>query len=224
MIDGKLYVFPDLGSNIQGLRAPDMLIAFGAVPEACVHRNDYVIAEQGKLPDFVLEVASRSTGCMDVEEKPADYAALGIPECWCFDQTGEHYGVRLAGDRYEPIQIMDLPDGGLEGCSEALNLTLRWGGGTADMIRPRAGHGHHVPGQDATHHGGGAARSAEAERRMVSARQARLEAERQAEEARQARLEVKHQTEVERPAWLETERTKMKRIRQLEDKLGRSRS
>ena len=44
----------------------------------------------------------------DVRDKPADYAALGIPEYWRFDETGESHGTRLAGDRlvgdrYEPI-------------------------------------------------------------------------------------------------------------------------
>lgn len=132
VIDGKLYVSPDIVSNIKGLRAPDMLIAFGTDPEACARCNAYVIAEQGKLPDFVMEVASRSTGYIDVAERPADYAALDIPEYWRFDETGEHYGVRLVGDRlvgdrYEPIEIVDLPDGGLEGYSEALDLKLRSG-------------------------------------------------------------------------------------------------
>ena len=39
------------------------------------------------------------------------YAALGIPEYWRFDETGNYHGVRLAGDRlvngqYQPIDIV----------------------------------------------------------------------------------------------------------------------
>ncbi|MXZ26160.1 MAG: Uma2 family endonuclease [Caldilineaceae bacterium SB0665_bin_21] len=77
--------------------APDILIAFDADPEVCARHNAYIFAEQG--PDFVLEVASRSTGHIDVEDKPADYAAPGIPEHWRFDETGESHGARLTGDR-----------------------------------------------------------------------------------------------------------------------------
>ena len=41
-----------------------------------------------------------------------DYAAFGIPEYWRFDETGEHYGDRLVGERlvdgvYEPIEIVN---------------------------------------------------------------------------------------------------------------------
>lgn len=132
MIDKTVYVSPDSLSSIKGLRVPDMLIACDADPEACARRNAYVITEQGKSPDFVLEVASRSTGHVDVQDKPADYAVLGIPEYWCFDETGESHGARLAGnrlvgDRNEPVEIMELPDGSLEDCGEVLDLKERVG-------------------------------------------------------------------------------------------------
>ena len=78
--------------------APDILIAFDADPEACARRNAYIFAEQGP-PDFVLKVASRSTGHIDVQGKPADYAAPGIPEYWRFAETGASHGARLTGDR-----------------------------------------------------------------------------------------------------------------------------
>ena len=41
---------------------PGLLIAMGADPEAYRENNGYIISEQGKPPDFVLEIASRSTG------------------------------------------------------------------------------------------------------------------------------------------------------------------
>ncbi len=96
-------------------------------PEDCARRNACVIAEQGKPPHFALEVASCSTGHMDVQDKPAGYAVLGIPEYWRFDETGESHGTRLAGDRlsgdcYGPIEIMKLPDDSLEVYCKALDL------------------------------------------------------------------------------------------------------
>ena len=44
-----------------GVKYPDLLIAFDVDPEAYQSSNAYVISEQGKPPDFVLEIASRGT-------------------------------------------------------------------------------------------------------------------------------------------------------------------
>ena len=65
-------------------------------PTAYYRRNAYVISELGKPPDFVLEIASRSAGRQDHRAKRRDYAALGIPEYWRFDETGRYQGTRLA--------------------------------------------------------------------------------------------------------------------------------
>ena len=124
-----------------GVRYPDLLVAFGVYPEAYRRSNAYVILEQGKPPDFVLEVASRSTGRVDVTDKRRDYAGLGIGEYWRFDETGEYHGVKLAGDRlvdgqYVPVEIETLPDGVLQGYSPVLNLYLRWAGGELAFCDP----------------------------------------------------------------------------------------
>ena len=115
-------------------RRPDLLIAFNVSPEDYRASNGYIISEQGKPPDFVLEVASESTANIDTGAKRDDYAALGIPEYWRFDETGQYHGARLAGDRlvegrYEPIPIEELTDGSLRGYSPTLNLNLRWENG-----------------------------------------------------------------------------------------------
>ena len=112
-------------------RRPDLLVAFNVDPAAYEASNGYVVSEQGKPPDFVLEVASESTASTDTGPKRQDYAALRIPEYWRFDETGQHHGARLAGDvlighQYQPIAIETLPDGSLQGYSAALNLILRW--------------------------------------------------------------------------------------------------
>ena len=69
-----------------GLRYPDLLIAFDVNPELYRRRRAYVIEDQGKPPDFVMEVASPSTRRVDSTTKRIDYAALGIPEYWRFDE------------------------------------------------------------------------------------------------------------------------------------------
>ena len=59
-------------------RSPDLLVAFGVDPELYYQSNGYIISEQGKPPDFVLEVASESTAEIDLGVKRDDYAAFGI--------------------------------------------------------------------------------------------------------------------------------------------------
>ena len=122
-------------------RRPDLLIAFDVSPEDYKASNGYVISEQGKPPDFVLEVASGSTAEVDTGAKREDYAALGILEYWRFDETGEHHGARLAGDRlagqeYEPIPIEEVGPSVLQGYSAVLGLLLRWEQGTLVWIDP----------------------------------------------------------------------------------------
>ena len=122
-------------------RVPGLLIAFDVDPELYRADNGYIVQAQGKSPDFVLEVASWSTGSEDTGPKRDDYAALGILEYWRFDATGEFHGTRLAGDRlvdgaYQPIPIERLEDGSLQGYSAALNLNLRWEHGQLGWYDP----------------------------------------------------------------------------------------
>ena len=116
----------------EGIRYPDLLISFNARPELIIPRNGYLIPEQGKPPDFVLEVGSDSTGRIDEGLKRRDYARFRVPEYWRFDPSGGEFhsthlaGDRLVGDEYEPIAIERTAGGHFRGHSEALNLDLCW--------------------------------------------------------------------------------------------------
>lgn len=131
-------------ADMTGVPYPDLMVALTADPVLYEAHNGYVISEQGNPPDFVLEVASRSTGRRDTIDKRVIYAGLGIPEYWRFDETGHYHGARLAGDRlvdgrYEPIRINELPDGSLQGHSAVLNLNLRWTNGQLGWHDPDTG-------------------------------------------------------------------------------------
>ena len=121
-----------------------MLISFNANPALYRQDNSYVISRQGNPPGLVMEIASRRTGEIDVEDKPARYAALGIPEYWRFDETSEFHGTRLAGDRlvegrYEPIDIEEVEEGVLQGYSVVLNILIRWEHGQLRWNDPETG-------------------------------------------------------------------------------------
>ena len=122
-------------------RRPDLLIAFDVSPEDYRASNGYIVSEQGKPPDFVMEVASPSTAEVDTGDKRDDYAFLGIPEYWRFDETGDDHGSRLAGDRlegeaYQPMAIEEIRPDVLQGYSPALNLIIRWDHGRLVWIDP----------------------------------------------------------------------------------------
>ena len=118
----------------RGAPAPDCIVAFNlpVPPAEIIAANGYIISEVGKPPDFVLEVASRSTGRRDYTVKRILYATYGVVEYWRFDPTGgDFHDAALAGDRlvngeYRPIRIYRMAGGGFRGYSAALDLELRW--------------------------------------------------------------------------------------------------
>ena len=123
---------------------PDCVVAFAVDPAAIFERNGYVISEVGKPPDFVLEVASESTGRRDYTAKRAIYAEYGVAEYWRFDRTGGQYHDRpLSGDhlvngRYEPIPLDTGADGVIRGYSPVLGLELHWDAGQLRFYDPTA--------------------------------------------------------------------------------------
>lgn len=145
VITSEAYISREPTSERLGLMAPDLLIAFNVDTNAVSEHNGYVISEQGKPPDFVLEIASPSTGRRDVTVKRDGYAALGIPEYWRFDPSGgEHHGAALGGDRlvagvYQPISIERIDDQTFQGYSAVLNLILRWEGSSLGWYDPNTG-------------------------------------------------------------------------------------
>ena len=144
LVAGERYITREPGAPAEERMAPDLLVAFNADPQAYRDDNGYVISEQGKPPDFVMEIASRSTGRKDVEDKRPAYAALGIPEYWRFDQTGDFHGTWLAGDqlvegRYEPVPIETVAEGVLQGYSTVLDLFIRWEHGELRWHDPATG-------------------------------------------------------------------------------------
>ena len=141
IVSGERYIVPEPGTPAIQRVYPDMLVSFNADPHLYRQDNGYVISRQGKPPDLVLEIASRSTGNNDVDDKPAKYAALGISEYWRFDETGCFHHTNLAGDRlvdgvYQPIHIDALADGTLRGYSTALNLIFEWHDGQLNWFDP----------------------------------------------------------------------------------------
>ena len=111
---------------------PDLIVAFDIDTQEVIRRYGYSIQDIGKPPDFVLEVASPTTGVRDYTHKRAMYAEFGIPEYWRFDHTGgEYHDAALAGDRlgidgYDPIEIETAGARLFRGHSDVLGLDICW--------------------------------------------------------------------------------------------------
>ena len=96
-------------------------------------RQTYKLWEEPKAPDFVLDVAAAAADRdRDWRGKPGGYAAIGVPEYWRFDPTGQHFEPRLQGFRRQADGYVALP-ANREGSaitirSEALDLDLHFDG------------------------------------------------------------------------------------------------
>ncbi len=169
-VAGDMFLYYEEG-NPQASVAPDSFVVRGVADK---QRRTYKIWEEGRGPDVVFEITSRSTRRDDMETKRALYANLGVAEYYIFDPEGDYlepplwafhldtaqspaaYVRRLDEAIYSPIL-------GLEILVEKNRLRLR---------DPRSGEKLLWP-QEAL-----AARRAEAEaRRAAEAEAARLRAE-----------------------------------------------
>ena len=144
LVEADRWIIAEPGTFRELACYPDLLVAFDADPAAYEASNGYIISEQGKPPDFVLEVASASTADTDIGAKRDDYARMLMPEYWRFDKTGQYHGTRLAGERlvngvYVPIDIEELSEDVLQGYSDVLGLYLRWERGELGWYDPATG-------------------------------------------------------------------------------------
>ena len=134
--------------------APDALIALGVTREDAGEDESYFVERLGKPPDFVMEIASRSTHRVDLEAKPPVYAQIGVSEYWLLDPFGGRYygfplrGMRLIDGEYVEIEMEELEDGALRGHSEVLDLDLYWMDGDFRIRDPSTGRWLVLPTQD----------------------------------------------------------------------------
>jgi Uma2 family endonuclease len=108
--------------------SPDIFVVFGTSKE---DRVSYTVWEEdGKVPDFVLEITSKGTVTKDRKQNPLIYRDLGVKEYFQYDPSGGYLkpnslqGLRLENGKYEPVSILTLPDNTLSLHSEVLGLDL----------------------------------------------------------------------------------------------------
>jgi Uma2 family endonuclease len=124
-VSGNLLMYYEEGNNKVRV-APDIFVVFGTTKH---HRSSYLLWQEAKAPDFVMEVASPSTYQTDQGPKSDLYAGLGVSEYWLCDPTGAYFkpslqGFRLVEGRYEPVPHATRSDGTLTARSAVLGLEL----------------------------------------------------------------------------------------------------
>ena len=143
---GEVPIAWEVAGGRAGVRIPDLLIAFRILRARVIEQKGYSIREQGKPPDFVLEVASDHTARNDEIVKLLDYAAFGITEYWLFDPDwGRRYAAGLIGwrwenGRYVPIMIIRYAPGMYYGWSAVLGLYVCWEHGRLRWYDPAVGY------------------------------------------------------------------------------------
>ena len=125
-VSGNLLIYYEEGDPDLSV-SPDVFVALG-VPKG--ERRSYFVWKEGKAPDFVVEITSRSTKGEDQGTKRGVYAYLGVREYFQYDPTGDYLRPALQGDRlseghYVPMPSTYHPDGALFLRSELLNIELR---------------------------------------------------------------------------------------------------
>ena len=105
--------------------SPDVYVAFGVANR---HRSSYVVWEEGKPPDFVLEVASPSSRQRDENEKRDAYAKMDVPEYFLYDPHGQLKpplsGFELRDGEYRQLPEETFAEGVVGVRSKLLGLCL----------------------------------------------------------------------------------------------------
>jgi Uma2 family endonuclease len=208
-VSGDLLIYYEQGNNEVSV-APDVFVVFG-VPKR--QRPTYKMWEEGKGPDVVIEITSRSTRRRDEYEKPSIYYRMGVQEYFQYDPTGDYLTPALRGRRmgipgggYEPIPPLSHNGGVLALPSRVLHLELHLEGQRLRLYDPvaksyllpydeaEAGRRHAIAATQAAE---AKAQQEEEARRIVEVALEQIEAKYHTSEEERKRAEAEAQREAE---------------------------
>ncbi len=184
-VSGNILLYYEEG-NPQVHISPDVLVTLG-IPKG--PREIYKLWAEGKAPDFIIEVTSKTTRLRDVGVKKGLYEALGVQEYLLFDPRAEYLDppfqvFRREGKHFVPV----LAPENRGYCSPLLGLTFRVVDGELRVFETASGR--------------------MLLNRAEQARQARQEAERADQEARRADQEASRAEQEGRRAEEEADRAR----------------
>jgi Uma2 family endonuclease len=193
-IGGNMFVHYERGNRNRHV-SPDVFVVRGVPKVVQPPRRNFLVWEEGRAPDFVVEVTSKTTKQEDLVEKRAIYQdRLRVKEYFLFDPYREYLepplqGFRRVSGQFRPIKPVDgrLP-------SKVLGLHLEPHGDLLRLYDPATGRWLPTPPEVlAAKNEEEAARLREAEARRQEAearRKAEAEVERLQKELEQLRREL----------------------------------
>ncbi|MBI2193682.1 MAG: Uma2 family endonuclease [Planctomycetes bacterium] len=191
-VGANMFLYYEKG-NPHAVCSPDVFVALGV---SARDRDVFKTWEDGKAPDVVIELTSKSTKTEDTVTKKVLYAAMGVREYYLFDPHGEYLRPRLTGFRLEGGGYVEMGRRGSRLRSEMLGLELGVVGNWLRLFEPSTGEKLLIPSEEAEARAAAEAkarqeadgRRQEAEARAAAEAKARQEADgrRQEAEARQA--------------------------------------
>ena len=136
-VNGNMLLYYEEGNPRKHV-APDVMVALNVPKEP--KREYYLVWKEGKAPDFIVEITSKSTRRVDEVKKFALYRdLLRVSEYFLFDPRAEYLdpplqGFRLIGGEYVRIEPIAgrLP-------SEVVGLHLAREGQHLRLFDPRTG-------------------------------------------------------------------------------------
>jgi Uma2 family endonuclease len=190
-ISGNLLLYYEKG-NPQKSVAPDVFVAFGVEKKK---RETYLLWEEGKGPDFVLEVSSKKTFRKDLNQKKRLYAqVLKVSEYFLYDPNHQYLrpplqGYRLVEEAYVPIPPVEarLP-------SQVLGLELGFRTGTEFGLYNPHTNAWLLPRKERAERAEAKAEQAEAkaQQETLARQQAEAKARQEAEARQRAEAELAH--------------------------------
>jgi Uma2 family endonuclease len=135
-VSGNLLLFYEEGNKRRHV-SPDVFVVFG-VPKH--RRENYLLWEEKRGPNIVIELTSSSTRREDTRKKLELYRdVLRVPEYFLFDPYGDYLNPRFQGHRltageYRPMR---LEDGQIR--SRQLDLILKTEGQELRLFDPTTG-------------------------------------------------------------------------------------
>jgi Uma2 family endonuclease len=213
-VSGNMFVYYVEGDHRKHL-APDAFVVRGVPKHRQPDRRRYLVWEEGKGPDVVIEITSESTREEDIDDKMRLYRTeLKVREYFLFDPYEEYLepslqGHRLVNGQWVPIQPIDgrVP-------SEVLDLHLERTGDNLRLYSPATGKWLLIPREmyEFGARAGADLRRAEAAWRQEEAERQRAEAAwRHAETERQRAEEARRQADAE----IERLRRELEELRRL---------
>src|SRR5262245_7153567 len=135
-VSGNLLLFYEEGNRRRHV-SPDVFVVFGATKQ---DRLNYLLWEEGRGPNVVIELTSSSTRREDTRQKFELYRdVLRVPEYFLFDPFGDYLSPRFQGYRLTAAEFRPMrpTDGRLR--SRQLGLLLEADGQNLRLVDPATG-------------------------------------------------------------------------------------